>query len=363
MRLFFYVFWDYIKYVFTTLVLCLFLFVLFDFIHRTTNYFSVHKPSFSLVAQMYFYQLPMFATQALPIAGLLSSVVTMVMLSRTNEVSAMRAAGMGPFRIAAPLAVGGLLLSASSIFMGEYVIPRSSARLHHVQEVLIEGGSEQMVASATKWQRKEQSITHFREFDHGTRSLLGLEVVELSNFFKPVKSMYAESATYSNETGMWDAQNVYLTFFNSNGTIDYSQRRGSLTLGLNLDPKRLVGDRRLPEELSSKELRELIVKGEKSGIDTLAFKVDLNVKFAYPLAAFVVSLIGLNFGYRSERTTETARSILIAFGIGISYWFILNWVKALGKRGDIHPFIAGWFANFFVFGVVIVQAWKARRDP
>ena len=97
-------------------------------------------------------------------------------------------------------------------------------------------------------------------------------------------------------------------------------------------------------------------------MDTLGYRVDLQAKLAYPLAALVVSLIGLQFGYKSERTTETARGVVIAFGIGISYWFILSAVKALGKRGDIHPFIAGWFANVFVLAIVLLQAWKNRQD-
>jgi lipopolysaccharide export system permease protein len=362
MRLFLYVFRDYIKYVVTTLVLCLFLFVLFDFIHRTTNYFSTYKPSASLVAQMYLYQLPMFATQALPIAGLLSSVVTMVMLSRTNEISAMRAAGMGPIRISLPLAVGGLFLSLVSILSGEFLVPKSAAQLHHVQEVLIEGGSEHSLASSSRWQRKDQSIVHFKEYDYAGQSILGLEVVTLSSSFKPLRSVYAESAKYSPTSKVWDAQNVLITFFGATGTIDHTDRRATLTIPLSIDPKRLTRDRRLPEELSSKELKQLIIKGEKSGADTLAYRVDLQVKLAYPLAAFVVSLIGLSFAYRSERTTETAKSILLAFGIGISYWFVLNWVKALGKRGDIPPIVAGWFANVFILAIVVFQSWKGRKE-
>jgi lipopolysaccharide export system permease protein len=93
MRLFWYIFKDYLKYVIGTLVLCMFLFVLFDFIHKTTKYFAQYKPSSDLIFQMYLYQLPMHISQALPIASLLASVITMVLLSRTNEITAMRAAG------------------------------------------------------------------------------------------------------------------------------------------------------------------------------------------------------------------------------------------------------------------------------
>lgn len=362
MRLFFYVFRDYVKYVVSTMVLCLFLFILFDFIHRTTNYFSLYKPPAHLVMKMYFYSLPAFAIQAMPIAGLLASVVTMVMLSRTNEISAMRAAGMGPFQIGLPLGVGGLMLSIFSVLMGELILPKASLELHHVQEVLIEGGNERELAASARWQRRGNVIIHFRDFDHVNQRLLGLDMMEVNPVFRPVRSIAAVSAQYSQESSLWDAEDILITYFNPNGTIEYTERRNSLTLKLNVDPKRLTRDRRKTDELGIGELKDLISKGEKSGADTLEYRVDLQVKLAYPLAAFVVSLIGLNFGYKSERTTETARSILLAFGIGISYWFILNSFKALGKRGDIPPFIAGWFANFFIFGIVAIQTWKGRKD-
>ena len=93
-------------------------------------------------------------------------------------------------------------------------------------------------------------------------------------------------------------------------------------------PDKLVIDRRLPNELSLRELLEKIHRGQLSGVDVLNLEVDFQVKLAFYFAAFVVSLIGLRFGYTSERSTETAKGILLAIAIGISYWFILNATSA-----------------------------------
>lgn len=362
MKLFFYIFKDYIKYVIGTLVLCMFLFVLFDFIHKTTKYFAQYKPSTELIMKMYLYQLPTHISQALPIASLLASVITMVLLSRTNEITAMRAAGMGPMRIGLPLAFGGVLLSLFAFFVNERIIPRTSQRLHYVQDVLIEGGHAAEVASHTRWQRRGNYIINFRDYDISAQRILGLNIVDVRSSFRHEKVIEAVSAKYSPEANVWDAEDILITYFNDDGSLDFTEKRKSMTVKLNLDPKKLMRDRRTPEEMSVRELKELIIRGDKSGSDTLAYRVDLQVKMAYPLAAFVVSLIGLQFGYRSERTTETARSVLMAFSVGISYWFVLNAVKALGKRGVIPPFVAGWFADFFVFSIVLFQAWKSRKD-
>jgi len=87
----------------------------------------------------------------------------------------------------------------------------------------------------------------------------------------------------------------------------------------------------------------------------------LHGKLAYPFAAFVVSLIGLKFGYKSERATETTKGVLVAFFIGISYWFIMSAGRALGLRGTIPPVVSAWMANCVILGIISFDAWMSRK--
>src|SRR5690606_10037216 len=111
LKLFFYVLREFLKYVFATVLLTVFLFILFDLIHRTTKYMAVYNPKPGHMFLYYVFQVPNLLSQALPIAALLASVIAMVLLSRTNEITAMRAAGLGPVRIGLPILAGGALLS------------------------------------------------------------------------------------------------------------------------------------------------------------------------------------------------------------------------------------------------------------
>ena len=84
MTVFLYILRDYLKYVFGTVLLTVFLFILFDFIHKTTQYFPKYNPTTKVIIKFYALQIPLQVMQALPIAALLPGVVTMVLLSRTN---------------------------------------------------------------------------------------------------------------------------------------------------------------------------------------------------------------------------------------------------------------------------------------
>jgi lipopolysaccharide export system permease protein len=124
----------------------------------------------------------------------------------------------------------------------------------------------------------------------------------------------------------------------------------------------MTRETRLPNELSSSELKEKIKLGEAAGSDILHFEVDLHVKFAFHFASFVVSLIGLKFGYKSERSMESAKSILLAVILGVSYWFILNAGRAMGKQGGLPPIVAAWSANVIIFAFAWYSIIRSSRS-
>jgi lipopolysaccharide export system permease protein len=349
-----------LKYVIGTVVLTLFLFTLFDFIHKSTKYFVEHDPETSSIILYYLYQTPAQILQALPIAALMASVIAMVLLSRTNEITAMRAAGMGPLKIGAPLAAGGLLLSFLALFLGEIVVPKLSQKKHYVQDVLIEGNDEEEIAQGARWVRDKQTLINFKSYDAVTQKLESIKIVEVRPNFRPKQTLEAESAEYVQSTKKWMLENIKVTHFQRDGTLDRIEHRDDHSIAIPVEPKKLRKERRDSNELSIIELNEMVRRGDASGSDTTDFKVDYHLKFAYPFAAFVVSLIGLKFGYRSERATETAKGVLFAFMIGIGYWFFLNAGRALGQRGSIHPFVAAWMANVVVLGLTLWDSWRAR---
>ena len=362
MTLFFYVLRDYFRYVFGIIFLCTFLFVLFDFIHKSTKYLAKHNPETAHLIQFYALQIPSFVVQALPIASLLSSVITMVLLSRTNEVTAMRAVGMGPLRVGLPIATGGVILSFASLFIGEFVVPVSSKKMHFVQTVLIEKQSERQLADGTRWVRDEGKVFNFQSYDIKKGELKKIRVIYTGKSFRPKKSVEAETATFDKKTGSWDLSNVKILYFWPNGTLSYTENTDAYPVMIPIDPSKMQKERRLPNEMSSIELFDAIKLKEASGAEVLGYKVDFHVKFAFHFASFVVSLIGLKFGYKSERSMETARGILLAIIIGVSYWFILNGMRALGMRGTLPPFVAAWSANFIIFGIACFSILRTRKS-
>lgn len=361
MILFFYVLRDFIRYVVMTLILSVFLFVLLDFIHKTTRYIPRYNPETSLLVRAYFYQIPSMVLQALPISSLLASVITMVLLSRTNEITAMRAAGMGPFKVGFPVMFGGALLSVFSVLVGEVILPRAAQRMHYIQDVQIERGSDTQITEGARWVKNGETLYNFRDYDPITNVMTGVRVIETGENFRPKKSLESRIATYRSESDDWLLEDVKILYFWPKGTLSYSENKEVLPVKIPVEPKKLKKERRLPNELSSMELSEVIHKGAASGADVLSYRVDFHSKLAMHFAAFVVSLIGLKFSYKSERSMETARGILLAVFIGVSYWVIMSSCRALAIKGIIHPLVAAWAPNVVIFSVSVYNALQGRK--
>ncbi|MBF0442623.1 MAG: LPS export ABC transporter permease LptG [Oligoflexales bacterium] len=361
MTLFIYILRDFIKYVIGAIILSVFLFLLFDFIHKSTKYLEKYNPETGHLIRFYLYQIPSLLIQALPIASLLGSVICMLLLSRTNEITAMRAAGMGPLKIGTPIAVGGSILCLIAYGIGEFILPISSKKMHYVQSVLIEKDPTMEASERSRWIRGDDHLYNFKEYDPISKVMYGIRIIQTGKNFKPKKTIEAERGEFKIDVNEWELKNIKILYFWPNGTLSYTEKKESYIVSIPVDPMKLKKELRLPEELSIVELVNSIEQGESSGKDILAVRVDMHAKFAFYFASFVVGLIGIKFIYKSERSMETAKGVILAVAIGISYWFILNAGKAFGKRGTLSPFLSAWLANIVIFGISCFSILRERK--
>jgi lipopolysaccharide export system permease protein len=361
MILFFYVVREYIKYLLSTIVLCSVLFVLFDFLGKTARYFSKYNPSSAQVIKLYIFQLPSIIYQAMPLAALLASVISMVLLSRSNEITAMRAAGMGPVAIGMPVAFGGLLTSFAALMLDQLVIPRTAEVQHRIEQVEIEKKEDQRLTAGSRWVKKKDRLFYFEDYDPFSATLSKVQVLKVSELFRPVELLTADTAVFSPPDKTWTLSGITLTSFHGNGTVDAVSHPPVMILEMPLEPKKLKQEYRMPSEMTIGELWENISRGEESGADVLAYRIEFHLKIAMFLASLVVSLIGIRFAFGSERSTETVRSILVAVGMGVSYWFILSAGRAMARNVIVPPFVGAWAANVVVAGIALVSIMQARK--
>ena len=164
---------------------------------------------------------------------------------------------------------------------------------------------------------------------------------------------------YNEDEGKWVAHTLKVIYFRSDGTIYKSERKDQELVTFPVSPKKLKLDRRQAGERSLRELKENIARGEDSGIDTVSLKTDFHVKLAFNFASFVVCLMGLKFAYASERSVESAKSVLLAVLLGMGYWVIHITASAMGRQGILPPLLAAWGANLMITVIAGLMIWRA----
>ncbi len=351
MRLFFYIFKRYCGYALAVVALCLFLFIFFDFSHRARVFFSKVEPPALDIALFYFYQLPFFIVQALPVTALLASVLTMMVLGRNHEITAMRAAGAGPLRLFAPLLAGGVLCSALGCFAGEWLVPASAAKMRRLEAQM--AGDTQYRHDKHVWLKNGNIIFRYRTYDPYRQRLLGLKQIHLRDDFGVQTITTAAQADYRGKD--WLLNEAQMQHYDRRGLLVRAEEKESVAAELPFKLAWLQREQRQALELKRSELKQLIVSRHERGENTLRQQVDLHLKISYPCAALFVVLLGLRFGFLYQR--RAIQGVLATFAVGFAYWLLLGICTTLGRVGAVEPFAAAWLANAML---LLYCLWQIR---
>ncbi|MEI8026171.1 MAG: LptF/LptG family permease [Pseudomonadota bacterium] len=340
---------SYVKILTLTLVLSVFLFTILDLIGKANRYFTSYDPQMGHLALYYFYQTPFQIIQALPIASLVGAIVTMVGLSRNNETTAVFAAGMSPFRLLRGFVITSSLLSLLAVIANEYVIPKSSYRMHYVKSVLIEKQADDQLAGGVRWKKDGNVFYSYGSFDSKTQTLRQIEALEMDKKeYRISRQWSADSGLFQPSKNDWLLHDIRVVKFTDRALVSEVSRKDFLLFPLPFKPDQLVKDRRDINEFSFTELGDSIDTAKKSGVISSPLEVAFHVKLGYAFSSLMMVFMAIPFSSLSERKTETVKSIMSVFAVAISYWFVLAATRAMANNNIFPPMFGGWTANLFL---------------
>ncbi|NJN48975.1 MAG: YjgP/YjgQ family permease [Alkalinema sp. RL_2_19] len=97
---------------------------LFDLIRKIT---TVNLP-FEIALQVFFLQIPLYISYALPMSTLLATLMMYSRLSTDSELIAMRSAGISLYRLIMPAVALSLMITATSFAFNEAIVPAANYR-------------------------------------------------------------------------------------------------------------------------------------------------------------------------------------------------------------------------------------------
>ena len=331
------------------------LFYIATFIDKSDKMFK-GQASAGMILELLAYQTPQFVYYVIPIAGLLSVLVTFGLLARTSELTVMKACGVSLYRVAAPILVLSLAGSAVLFSLEQEILAASNRRAEALDGEIRGRPTPTLNPLSRRWiVGQDGSIYHYGFFDTDREALLNLSVYHPSaGQWRLTSQTYANEAAYDGRT--WQATRGWTQDLNAYPPRWTPFDHRTLTLE---HPDYFRTEQPIAEMMTVAELREDIRVLEAGGYNAVPAKVELHRKLAFPFVTLVMALLAVPFGITTGR-----RGALYGIGLGIvialSYWVIFSVFIAIGRAGVLPPVLAAWTTNIIVVACATYLLLRAR---
>ena len=315
-------------------------------------------------------RIPGFLSAVLPVALLVSLLYALGRLHRANEITALRAAGVGFARLTAPIWVVGVLCCGLSWWLNTTLVPWSVEESRAIKEELEFRRQESRgerpdrvgaVYSVAFDNRDARRIWFLNHYSTQTKRAYGVSVSELDPQRREVTRILAAEAWLDPERKGWVFQNGRtLTFNPENGELIGSKPFDAPRFAENYreNPEIMMLVDRKPSDLLLRELRALMAYLEIADSPKLVrYAVRYYSLLANTLGPLIVIAIAIPFAISGVRVNP-AVGVSKSIGLFFLYYVLSNVGTSLATNGYLDPLAAAWVPHA---GMALLALWLFAR--
>jgi len=312
------------------------------------------------ILRLLLYLVPYMLSFTIPMACLIAMVMTFGRLSSDYELIAMRASGISPARLIAPVLTVALLLSGTVLLLNDRVAPQ--AHLAFRRQLKAIG-----IKRPTAYLEPGTFIKGFTPYVIFVYEVEGNKLFNVRIYEpQPVGPTRTIVATRGEFAPAPDGRRAQLKLYD--GTIDEwdPERPGSLykvsfrtyTMNLSLDPQ---AAERVDKKLKEMTIAELVKEERRigaEGIDTLPITIEFHRRIASSFAPLVFVIFGLALGLGTHHHERLVTFVWV-LGMFLAYYLTSIGMNAVVLKGWLPAWLAMWLPNLVgatAGGVVVAQA-------
>jgi LPS export ABC transporter permease LptG len=283
----------------------------------------------------------------IPISVLVATLVTFGIMSKNNEVTAIKSGGVSLFRVATPIVFIAVVISVLSYLMLDFVLPYSNQRVDAIRH-RIQRGKEKASAAANQqklWVAgKGRYLINFLSYDRNLRELTQVQIFEFHpTVFRLTRRVYAQTARWNGRA--WVFENGWMRSFPDDRTTIYTPITQPIAIASYREtPDDFATEARTADQMTFAQLRRYIDTIRRAGYSAEKLTVQLWVKTSWPALSIVMVLIALPFAFRIGKR-GALYGVGIALVLGIFYWMVFLVFTKFGEVGNLPPILSAWAAN------------------
>jgi LPS export ABC transporter permease LptG len=342
-----YVLREFAKVLVLVLISTITLFVIVDYTQLARD-IRANQIAFHTVLAYYRFYIFQILHWTLPITVLVSTLVTFGIMSKNNEVTALKSGGVSLYRVALPIIFIASIIAILAYLMLDFVLPYANQRVDQLHNKIVGKGPIAMQA-ATQQQKlwflgkNGRYIINFLSYDNNAKQLSQVQVLEFHpTEFRLTRRVYAERATWDGKG--WEFQHGWMRSFSDDGRTVFSPIVAPLRLYYAERPDDFATEVKSPEQMTFAQLRRYIETIRRSGYSAEELTVKLYQKTSWPFISVVMALIALPFAFRMGRR-GALYGFFIALLLGIAYWGIYSIFTKFGEVGNLPGLLSAWSAN------------------
>jgi LPS export ABC transporter permease LptG len=283
--------------------------------------------------------------------------VTFGALSRSSEITAMKATGVSLYRIITPVLIVTLLISAGLFAFDEVYLPTANRRQEALLSVIKNKPAQTFLRPDRKWisgqttdSGEPSRIFYYQFFDADKNVFANLSVFEFQpNTFVLQRRIFAASARWDSRVNRWVFDDGWQRTFTGETVASYQPFTVATFPEIREKPSYFKKENIPSQEMSYSELSRYISDLKQSGFDTTRLSVQLNRKIAYPLITLVMAMLAIPFSL-SMGKRGSLTGIAAAIGLAIAYWVVAGLFEAMGNVNTLPPILAAWSPDL-LFGI------------
>jgi lipopolysaccharide export system permease protein len=349
-----YIFKEFVSPFIVNVLFFTFIFLMAELI-QITNWIVNYNIHLSTILWMIFYQMPFFLIFVIPMAVMITVLLTFLRLSNENEILAIKSGGISLYALLTPVFVFCFIGSALTIFMTLYGQPWGRSALRDLKYEVVSTSVDIGLKERTFNDSYNGITIYVNEIDLRNKNLVDV-FIEDSRQPDKVNTVIAPRGKIFN-----DPRNAVAHLKLFNGSIHQTNLQKKTAHSIRFDtydisfetqrssdpiekkPKR-------PKEMTVGELSRYVRDSRIEDPEYFKALLELHRRFSLPVGCLVLGLLAVPLGVQSKSAKRSFGLVLGLF-LFFFYYLLMSLGKVYGETGAYPPFIGMWLPNLIMGGM------------
>ena len=341
---------------FFSIVLILSIAIVFDLTEKMDDFFENQIPLMEIITEYYLPFIPYYMNMFSALFIFISVIFFTSKLAGNSEIIAMHAAGMSYHRLMVPYAVSATLLFVLAVWLGGWVIPKSSQHMLAFTDKYIQHFTSEN-ARNIQMEVEPGCVLYIESFQR--RSGIGYRCSIEQFEGKTLVMRTTADRIYYDSLEYWHLDNyTERQFIGMRETLERGQRK---EITMPIIPDELFITAEQAQQMTTPGLRYYIKRQlERGSGNVKAFEVEYHKRWASPLGAFIMTLLGVTL---SSRKARGGMGKNLGIGVALSAVYILfsTVSTTFSVNNVMSPFMAAWLPNFVFLAISVPLYLRASK--